>query len=179
MRLHPPVGYPSGKLIQENSMTRALITGVTGCVGSNLAAALLHQGIEVVGLCQPGASTQAIEKLRLTRVVGDICDPASLSGLLRNVDWVFHVAGIADDWRHCAAEIYRTNVGGTENMLKSALQGGVKKFILTSSAAVLGLPRPWMPSMDETCDFNLRPFEWVYAHSKWLAEQALQRAVKN
>ena len=44
-------------------MTRALITGVTGCVGSNLAVTLLRQGLEVVGLCQPGAPMLAIDGL--------------------------------------------------------------------------------------------------------------------
>ena len=59
-------------------MTRALITGVTGCVGSNLAAALLRQGVEVVGLCHPSAPTLAIEGLKIRRVTGDLLEPASL-----------------------------------------------------------------------------------------------------
>jgi nucleoside-diphosphate-sugar epimerase len=57
-------------------MTRALITGVTGCVGSNLAAALLRQGVEVVGLCHPSAPTLAIEGLKIRRVTGDLLDLA-------------------------------------------------------------------------------------------------------
>lgn len=160
-------------------MTRALITGVTGCVGSNLAAALIEKGIEVVGLCQPDAPTLAIENLNITRFTGDVCDPDSLQRPFEGVDWVFHVAAIADDWRHPAERIYRVNVQGTHNVLDAARRAGVRKFVLTSSAASLGLPRPGKVFLDETCEFNLRPADWVYAHSKVLAEQALREAVQD
>ncbi|MHB0877608.1 MAG: NAD-dependent epimerase/dehydratase family protein [Anaerolineae bacterium] len=158
-------------------MTRALITGVTGCVGSNLAVALASRGIEVVGLCQPGASTLAIDRLPLTRIGGDIADTDVLRQAMQNVDWVFHVAAIADDWRHSADKIYRVNVGGTENVLAAALEAGVQRFVLTSSAATLGVPQAGQALLHESCEFNLRPRDWVYAHSKVLAEQALQSAV--
>lgn len=158
-------------------MTRALITGVTGCVGSNLARALLARGIEVVGLCQPGAPTLTIERLPVARIVGDILDAAALRQAMQGVDWVFHVAGIADDWRHPAERVYRVNVGGTEAVLAAALEAGVQRFVYTSSAATLGVPRPGRHLLDESCELNLRPEDWVYAHSKVLAEAAVQRAV--
>jgi dihydroflavonol-4-reductase len=159
------------------TMTKALITGVTGCVGSNLARALIARGIGVVGLCQPGASILTVERLPLRRVTGDVLDAAVLLEAMRGVDWVFHVAGIADDWRHRADRVYRVNVGGTESVLAAAIAAGVQRFVLTSSAATLGVPRANGALMDESCDLNLRPEDWVYAHSKVLAEAAVQRAV--
>lgn len=155
-------------------MTRALITGVTGCVGSNLASALLRLGVEVVGLCHPSAPTLAIDGLPIRRVVGDILDPASLRPALEGVDWVFHAAAIADDWKHPAERVYRTNVSGTRNVLEAARQAGVSRFVYVSSAAALGGPRAWQPLLDETSQFNFDPAEWPYAHSKHLAEQAVQ-----
>jgi dihydroflavonol-4-reductase len=159
-------------------MTRAFITGVTGCVGSNLAAALLQKGIDVVGLCQPGAPDLAIQGLKITRVEGDIRNPAEMQTLLKEIDWVFHVAAIADDWRYPAEKIYQTNVAGTQNMLSAALHAGVKRFVLTSSAAALGVPKIKGALLDEKSPFNLKPKDWVYAHSKVLAERALQQAVR-
>ncbi len=158
-------------------MTRALITGVTGCVGSNLAAALLRQGVEVVGLCHPSAPTLAIEGLKIRRVTGDLLDSALLYPALAGVDWVFHAAAIADDWKHPAERIYATNVQGSRHMLAAALQAGVERFVYVSSAAALGAPRPGQLLLDETCDFNFQPAEWPYAHSKHLAEQAVQEYV--
>lgn len=159
-------------------MTRALITGVTGCVGSNLAVTLLRQGLEVVGLCQPGAPTLAIDGLKIQRVSGDLLDPASLRQALEGVDWVFHAAAIADDWKHPAQRIYTTNVLGTRRLLEAALQAGVQRFVYVSSAAALGGPRPHQPLLDETSPFNFQPAEWPYAHSKLLAEQAVQEYVR-
>ena len=158
-------------------MTRALITGVTGCVGSNLAVTLLHQGLEVVGLCHPSAPTDAIEGLKIQRVRGDLLNPASLLPALQAVDWVFHVAAIADDWKYPPERVYATNVQGTRHLLAAALQAGVERFVYVSSAAALGGPRPQQPLLDETSPFNFQPAEWPYAHSKLLAEQAVQEYV--
>jgi dihydroflavonol-4-reductase len=154
-------------------MTRALVTGVTGCVGSNLAAALIDKGARVVGLSLKCASTLAIDGLDLELVCGDILDPECLTQVMEGVDWVFHVAGIADDWRHKSETVYQTNVEGTRNVLAAAQAAGVKRFVLTASAAMLGVPTKEKPVMDETSPFNFEPKTWPYAHSKLLAEQAM------
>lgn len=154
-------------------MTRALITGVTGCVGSNLAAALLRRGVEVVGLCQPGSPTVALRGLDIERVSGDILDPECLRRAASGADWVFHVAAIADDWKHKPELVYRVNVEGTRNVLAAAAEAGARRFVLTCSAAVLGSPRRGKTLLDETTPTNLKPGDWVYAHSKLLAEEAV------
>jgi dihydroflavonol-4-reductase len=159
-------------------MTRALVTGSTGCVGSNLVAALIERGIEVVGLRWGNAPTIALDGLDLDLVCGDILDIETLHPAMEDVDWVFHVAAIADDWNHSDSEIYRTNVQGTRNALAAAYDAGVSRFVLTSSAAALGAPRAGRALLDETCEFNLPPSDWVYGHSKALAEQAVAEYVE-
>jgi dihydroflavonol-4-reductase len=98
---------------------------------------------------------------------------------MRGVDWVFHVAAIADDWRHSAKNIYRVNVGGTQNILQAVRSAGVKRLIFTSSSATLGIPTLEKPLMDETCTFNLLPDDWPYAWSKVLCERIIRRAVND
>jgi len=58
-------------------------------------------------------------------------------------------------------------------MLTAALEAGVKRFVLTGSAAALGKPAPGKPLMDEGNLFNLKPELWPYGHSKYLALQML------
>ena len=152
---------------------RALVTGSTGCVGSNLVAVLNERGIEVRGLRWKNSPTTAIEGLKLELVVGDILDMETLRPAMEGVDWVFHVAGIADDWNYPAKEIYRTNVDGTRNVLTAARDAGVKRFVLTGSVAALGVPTPDRAMLDEDCHFNIDPRNWVYGHSKHLAEQLM------
>jgi dihydroflavonol-4-reductase len=159
-------------------MVRALVTGSTGCVGSNLVAALNERGIEVVGLRWKGCPTTAVEGLHVRLVAGDILDLQSLYPAMEGVDWVFHVAAIADDWNHSPADVYRTNVEGTRNVFTAARDAGVKRLVLTSSAASLGVPRPGQALLDESCSFNLAPHEWVYGFSKHLAERVLAQFVE-
>ncbi len=159
-------------------MTRALITGCTGCLGSNLAAALLNHGVEVIGVCLKGDSRITLEGLDMTIVEGDILHPDGFSSLMKGVDWVFHVAGIADDWNHHPARVYRTNVVGTCNVLEAALRARVRRVVLTASGAVLGTPQKGHASMDEECIFNLHPRDWIYGHSKVLAESVMMDYVQ-
>ncbi|MBA4383184.1 MAG: nucleoside-diphosphate sugar epimerase [Anaerolinea sp.] len=155
-------------------MTRALITGCTGCLGSNLAAALIQRGIEVVGLSYKNESRIALEGLDIELIEGNILEVEGLSSSMRGVDWVFHVAGIADDWNYSAERVYETNVMGTFNVMSAARVAKVKRFVLTSSAAVTGVPpqHDGMP-MNEGSRFNLAPKNWIYGYSKVLAEQIL------
>ena len=155
-------------------MTRALITGCTGCLGSNLAMALSLKGIEVVGLSYKNESRVALQGMHPELLEGNVLEPESLRPAMRGVDWVFHVAGIADDWNYPPEPVYRTNVLGTYNVLKAAQEAGVKRFVLTASAAITGIParRDGM-LMDENDTFNLPPDRWIYGHTKVLAEQVL------
>ena len=154
-------------------MTRALITGCTGCLGSNLAAELIQKGIEVVGLSYKNESRIALKGLDVELIEGNVLEFEANSAM-RGVDWVFHVAGIADDWNYSAERVYETNVMGTFNVLSAARVANVKRFVLTSSAAVTGVPpQPDGRPMNESDMFNLAPRDWIYGYSKVLAEQIL------
>ena len=159
-------------------MMRALVTGSTGCVGANLVAALNRRGIEVIGLRRKTSPEDAIHDLVMTPVVGDILDIESLYPAMEGVDWVFHVAAVATYRKTPDDLFYRVNVEGTRNVLLAARQAGVRRFVLTSSAAALGKPRPGKELLDERDQFNMRPRDFPYGHSKHLAEQVLAEFVE-
>jgi dihydroflavonol-4-reductase len=154
-------------------MSRALVTGSTGGVGATLVAALNARDIEVIGLQRKTSPQDAIEGLTVKPVVGDILDPPSLRPAMEGVDWVFHAAAIADDWNFPAATILKVNVEGAKNVMQAALDAGVKRFVLVSSAAALGVPAPGREMLDESCTYNSNPRDWPYGYSKHLAEQAM------
>nr|MBN1228435.1 NAD-dependent epimerase/dehydratase family protein [Anaerolineae bacterium] len=155
-------------------MTRALVTGSTGGLGANLVAALNRRGVEVVGLRRKTSLDDAVKGLDLTFMTGDVLDVDSLRRAAEGVDWVFHLAAIADDWNFPAELVYRVNVDGAKNMMQAALEAGVKRFVLTSSAGALVPPSPGMTLDDETKTFGMNPRQWAYGHSKHLAEQTMQ-----
>lgn len=159
-------------------MTKALVTGSTGFLGANLVAALNERKIDVIGLKRKNSPDDAIEGLKLTFAVGDILDADSLMGAMTGVDWVFHVAAVADYWRTPEAVIYKVNVEGARNVFEAALKARVKKVVYTSSSAALGLPTKQKPLLDETDHFNLKPKEFPYGHSKAMAEAVMQEYVQ-
>jgi dihydroflavonol-4-reductase len=151
---------------------RVLVTGSTGFLGSNLAAALAQQGHTVVGLRRANSPDDAIEHVPMTFVTGDILDADSLIPAMKGIDWVFHAAAIADYWRTPASIIYKVNVDGTKHVLAAALMAGARRVVLTSSTAALGMPRREKELLDESDWFNLRPEDFYYGDSKRLAEEA-------
>ncbi len=154
-------------------MTRALVTGSTGFVGANLAFALVDRGVEVVGLRRRSSPQDAVRGLDISFATGDVLIPESLLPAMKGIDWLFHVAAIADYWRMPPEMVYRVNVEGTRNILEAARQAGVRRVILTSSSASLGMPRKDKPLLDENDRFNLKPQDFPYGHSKHLANQTM------
>lgn len=159
-------------------MTRALVTGSTGFVGANLAFALVERGVEVVGLRRRSSPQDAVNGLDIPFVTGDVLIPESLPPAMKGIDWLFHVAAIADYWRTLPEMVYRVNVEGTRNILEAARQSGVKRVILTSSSASLGMPPKNKPLLDENDRFNLKSEDFPYGHSKHLANQTMLEFAK-
>lgn len=155
----------------------ALVTGGTGFVGSHIARALLERGYRVRLLRRTTSRLDAVADLDCEHAVGDVMDPPSLLDAMQGVDWVFHVAAVADYWRNEPGRIYQVNVDGTRNVLHAAQASGVKRVIFTSSAAAMGY-RDDLHPVDETARFNWDQHVTPYGHSKFLAEAEVFRAIR-
>ena len=155
---------------------RALVTGATGCVGANVAAALIERGYAVRAMHRPTSSLDALEGLEVELAPGDVLDPDSLGQAMAGCRLVFHVAAVSDYWRTPKETIYQVNVEGTRNVAEAALRAGVERLVYTSSIGALGLP-PDGRVLDERATFNLPPERFPYGHSKHLAEAVVREAV--
>ena len=156
-------------------MPRALITGGTGFIGSNLALRLLEKRWAVRILERPGASRILLEGGPFEFVPGDVLEPRTLSPAMEGIDVVFHAAGVVDHWRQGAEHMHRVNVEGTRHVAEAALQARVPRFVQTSSAAALGIHPDAV--VDETYRFNVEPGRFRYGYSKHLAEGVVLEAV--
>lgn len=119
----------------------AFVTGATGLLGNNLVRELLTQGYEVRALARSKAKAQTqFAGLDVQVVEGDMLDITSFAPALRGVSVIFHTAAYFRDsytggthWK----QLYDTNVLATKALLTAAFDAGVRRFIHTSSIAVL------------------------------------------
>lgn len=146
---------------------RVLVTGASGFIGGYLVNALVRQGALVTAL------TTGHRALRgdIDSVIGNVADPASLKGVCKDVDVVYHLAAISnvDKAVQNPALTLSTNTFGTMNMLEEARLSNVKKFVYVSSAHVYGAPQ-YLP-VDEA--HPVVPRE-PYAASKIAAEKIVE-----
>ncbi len=156
---------------------KALVTGGTGFIGANLVDGLTAAGHTARILRRQSSRLDALDGLSYEDAIGDLLDFDSLVPAMAGCDWVFHVAAVSDYWRQGVKWLYQVNVEGTKNVLRAAQAAGVKRFVYTSSIAALGVP-PVGKVADETDDFNVSPRRFPYGHSKHLAEQEVQKAVR-
>jgi UDP-glucose 4-epimerase len=108
------------------------------------------------------------EHARFKFVQADIRDAASIFPLFEGIDWIFHLAGLADivPSIEMPEQYYRTNVTGTFNVLEGARQCGVKRFLYAASSSSYGIPA--MYPTPETAP--IKP-QYPYALTKHMGEE--------
>ncbi|HLE65568.1 MAG TPA: GDP-mannose 4,6-dehydratase [Burkholderiales bacterium] len=147
---------------------RALITGITGMVGSHLADYLIeHTEWQVYGMCRWRSPLDNIEGLigrvnrkdRVHLLYGDLRDTLSIRQVVRSSspDYVFHLAAQSYPMTSFEAPLdtLETNVQGTVRVLESLREQRADAVIhVCSSSEVFGrVPRDKLP-IDEECGFH-------------------------
>lgn len=152
-------------------MTRVLITGGSGFLGSHVASALAaRQDIEVVVAAdvRPGPPLDGVVNARL-----DVTDAAAISPVFREhrIDTVVHLAAIVNPGRDVDLE-YRVDVSGSANVLAACVCAGVRRIVVSSSGAAYGY-HPDNPDWIAE-DQPLRGNEaFAYSRHKRLVEEML------
>jgi nucleoside-diphosphate-sugar epimerase len=150
----------------------ALVTGASGFIGGRLAERLaLEEGVRVRPMVRNPKKAERLRKLQLEIVKGDLLDLSSLREAVKGCDIVFHCAALVRETGD-RNEFFQTNVKGTENILKTSSEAGIKKFIHFSSAAVYGLNPP--DGADETTPYQ--PCGNLYCDTKIGSEKAVWAA---
>jgi UDP-glucose 4-epimerase len=123
-------------------VTRSLVTGGAGFIGSHVAKHCLTLGHEVVVLDDLSGGFHDQVPKGAAFVEGSILDAALLEGMFREhrFDYVYHLAAYAaEGLSHFIRRFnYTNNVIGSVNLINEAVRHDVKCFVFTSSIAVYG-----------------------------------------
>ena len=152
---------------------KTLVTGGAGFIGSHLVERLLNDGhtVRVLDNCSTGR-TSNLEHLksnpRLEFHQADIVDHEKIAPLFEEIDWVFHMAALADIVPSIQkpADYFRSNVDGTFSVVEAAKKASVKRLIYTASSSCYGIPDHY-PTPESA---EMRP-QYPYALTKLLGEE--------
>jgi UDP-glucose 4-epimerase len=152
----------------------AVVTGAAGFIGSHMVDVLLEQGHRVRGIDNLwGGREENLAHLRNNNdfvfVRKDIRDLGTEDALFKDVDNVFHFAGIGDIVPSIdrPMDYLSVNVMGTVHTLEAARHAGVKKFVYAASSSCYGLAT----ELPTTENAPIAP-QYPYALSKYLGEQS-------
>ena len=156
-------------------VTKALVTGGAGFIGSELVRQLCAQDaqVAVVDNLVNGRRKNLAEVPgdRVELVVADIRDSEGMADLMREVDIVFHLAclGVRHSI-HSPYENHEVNATATLKLLSAARAARIKRFVYVSSSEVYGTAQ-WVPMSEQHPTFPMT----VYGASK-LAGECYARA---
>jgi UDP-glucose 4-epimerase len=151
-------------------VTKVVVTGGAGFIGSHLVDQLLELGFEVIvidNLISGKKSNLNLNAENLSFVESDIRSP-EIFDYFHDVDIVFHLAALADIVPSITApyEYMEVNVMGTTRVLEASRKAGVKRFIYAASSSCYGTPSEFPTKETSSPD----P-QYPYALSKYLGEQ--------
>ncbi len=148
---------------------KALVTGATGLIGSNIVRELLKDGIEVKAMVRESSDTQNIDGLDIERVNGDIRDAESVKKALEGCDTFYQAAALYTSWMPDNKIYYDINVEGTKAALNAAMEQGIEKVVYTSSIAAVGCYGPENPATEDV-EYNMWDMGNHYIRTKYLGE---------
>jgi len=117
---------------------KVLITGATGLLGGHLLQALQQRGEHIRALVLPAENAEKLIAQGVEVVRGDVTDASTLAPAVKDIDIIFHLAGMMGVHRPLA-EYRLVNVTGSANLYQAAQAAGVRRFVHTSSHTVYGL----------------------------------------
>ncbi|GAA0329407.1 NAD(P)-dependent oxidoreductase [Bacillus carboniphilus] len=153
-------------------MKKILVTGATGFLGGHLVRYLSKKGYTVTGTGRNLQKGEWLKEEGISFVPGDLQQKDFCQELVRNHHYIIHCAALSEPWGDYQS-FYTANVTVTENLLKSAREHGVKRFIHVSTPSIYFRYND-ATNVKETAELPKR-FANHYAHTKYIAEQKVKQ----
>jgi UDP-glucose 4-epimerase len=162
-------------------MTKAIVTGAAGFIGSNLTKRLLENGYDVVGIDSfedyyprwiKEKNLKGLNQYdRFKLIEGNLIE-LDLKYMVKDVDYVFHQAaqpGVRGSFGQFFNVYVTNNIIATQKLLEAVKGSGIKRLVYASSSSVYG-NTPVLPAKEEGI---LMPYS-PYGVTKMAAEQLVK-----
>jgi UDP-glucose 4-epimerase len=127
-------------MIEEFTNKTLLITGGTGSFGNAVLKRFLNSGLKEIRIFSRDEKKQddmrhELQTNKVKFYIGDVRDKRSVDGVMNGVDYIFHAAALKQvpSCEFFPMQAVRTNIIGTENVLDSAIEHGVKRIVVLST----------------------------------------------
>ena len=153
-------------------ISRALVTGAAGFIGSHVVRALAVDGVRVRAFVRPGEDLRNLRGLDIEVVSGDVRSPDDLDRALAGVDHVFHLAAAYD--LGVAKDIaFNVNLRGTRHVNDLACSiKNLRRYNYVSTCYVAGKRTGQILETDLEHNAGFRNF---YEETKYLAETEVEK----
>jgi dihydroflavonol-4-reductase len=159
-------------------MSKVLVTGANGFLGSWLTRRLVADGHETYALVRKSSDLSELQGIHCQLKFGDVTDLHSLLEAFPGMDTVFHLAGLVAYKRSERARMERVNVEGTANVLEACRATGVRRLLHVSSVVAIGAGLTPFDVLNEDSPYNISHLDLGYFETKHKAEQLVQEAVR-
>jgi UDP-glucose 4-epimerase len=154
------------------SRPAVLVTGGAGYIGSHAVLALIDAGWRVAVIDNLTTGFEWAVPREAAFVKGDIADQALVARLIADhgIGAIIHFAGsiVVPESVEKPLKYYENNTVKSRSLIESAVRGGVRHFIFSSTAATYGIPEQ-VPITEETRTQPINPYGW----SKLMTERML------
>ncbi|MFA6384489.1 MAG: SDR family oxidoreductase [Candidatus Omnitrophota bacterium] len=151
---------------------KVIVTGGAGFIGSHLVERLVGDGHQVIILDNLSTgrpdNLKNIKKSEFSLIDIDISGPGSIGHYFKDIDWVFHLAALADIIPSITypQKYHKANVDGTLAVLEASRTHGVKRLVYAASSSCYGIP-----DISPTPETAAAAPQYPYALTKFIAEQ--------
>ncbi|TXT60705.1 MAG: hypothetical protein BAJALOKI1v1_1230009 [Promethearchaeota archaeon] len=161
-----------------SSRKKVLITGGTGFIGTHLVKKLYDLGYKLRLFVRESSDVSPFKEFNnIEYFIGDIADAEDISRATEGIDVIFHLAAYVAIWAKNKSIYNETNIKGTENIAKIALEKNIRVLYVSSFTALGPTPRePVDESYEKDDEFYLE-YERTKFEAKKLFEEYFEKGL--